>query len=181
MNLGKELKKARKEKGLTIDELQKRTKIRKKYLIALEKSNFSEIKGEVYVKSFIKGYAKAIGINPDPFIYEYEQHISDKKSDNNKINNENKDKSFFENNVFKKIVIILLIIVFLGTLGFWFFKNNIINLLHNPFKSNSNQYYSKNNINEDQLLAENIEIKFKNIKTKNNKLILKLFKKKEVI
>ena len=103
MNLGKELKKARKEKGLTIDELQKRTKIRKKYLIALEKSNFSEIKGEVYVKSFIKGYAKAIGINPDPFIYEYEQHISDKKSDNNKINNENKDKSFFENNVFKKI------------------------------------------------------------------------------
>ena len=138
MNLGNELQKAREEKGLSIEELQKKTKIRKKYLVALENNNFSEIKGEVYVKSFIKGYTRAVGINPDPFIYEYEQYIINKKSDTNNKNNENNNKSFYKYKSFKKIVIILLIIILLGTIGFLFFRNN---------ESNTNQSV-ENNITE---------------------------------
>ena len=127
MNIGNELQKARKENGLSIEELQKKTKIRKKYLIALENNDFSEIKGDVYVKSFIKGYARAIGINPDPFIYEYEQYISNKKPDEENKDAELNNMDLNKNNYFKKIAIIILIIIFMGTIGFFIYNNYIAN------------------------------------------------------
>ncbi|ODS49649.1 MAG: hypothetical protein A8274_1386, partial [Halanaerobium sp. 4-GBenrich] len=40
IELGTLLKKARQEKGLTLDDIQERTKIRKKYLEAIEANNF---------------------------------------------------------------------------------------------------------------------------------------------
>lgn len=185
MNIGNELQKARKEKGLSIEELQKKTKIRKKYLIALENNNFSEIKGEVYVKSFIKGYARAVGVNPEPFIYEFDEYIVNKKSDTNKKSNENHKKSFNENNHFKKNVIILLIIIFLGTIVFFVYSNNSNNskdstdnniteinkTLNNDINFNENESFSNNdiiennefNIDEDKLsIDKEIDIEGKN-------------------
>ena len=154
MNIGNELQKARKENGLSIEELQKKTKIRKKYLIALENNDFSEIKGDVYVKSFIKGYARAIGINPDPFIYEYEQYISNKKPDKKNKNNEINNKGSNKNNHFKQIAVIILIIIIIGTIGFFIYSNFIAT--SDPTMGNSNVKVEDSlndniNLNENEL------------------------------
>ena len=163
MNIGNELKKARKEKGLSIDELQKKTKIRKKYLIALENNKFSEIKGEVYVKSFIKGYARAIGINPDPFIYEYDQYIVNKKFDTNNKNDVKNNKSFYKYKNFKKIIIILLVIIGLLTTGFLVYKNFISNAEKKIENNTTKVEYSLNeNINFNENGTDNMNIIEKN-------------------
>ncbi|HEY0827135.1 MAG TPA: helix-turn-helix domain-containing protein, partial [Bacilli bacterium] len=64
-DLGQLLIKARNEKGLTIEDLQETTKIRKAYLEAIEEGNYKKLPGNFYVRAFIKSYAEAVGLEPD--------------------------------------------------------------------------------------------------------------------
>lgn len=64
-DLGQLLKKARTQKGYTLDELQEITKIRKRYLEAIEEGNYKVLPGNFYVRAFIKSYAESVGLEPD--------------------------------------------------------------------------------------------------------------------
>lgn len=62
--LGQLLKKARKERGLSLDDLQETTKIRKRYLEAIEEGNYGVLPGNFYVRAFIRSYAEAVDLDP---------------------------------------------------------------------------------------------------------------------
>jgi cytoskeletal protein RodZ len=62
--LGQLLRKARLEKNITLESLQETTKIRKRYLEAIEDGNFKVLPGSFYVRAFIKSYAEAVGLDP---------------------------------------------------------------------------------------------------------------------
>ncbi|MEI7579926.1 MAG: helix-turn-helix domain-containing protein [bacterium] len=63
--IGTLLKERRKERGLSIEEVAQITKIRGRYLEALEDSNYSIFPSEVYIKGFLKNYAKLLKINEE--------------------------------------------------------------------------------------------------------------------
>lgn len=63
--LGRHLKEARLQKGMSLDDVQEVTKIRKKYLEAIEAGDYKVLPGSFYVRAFIKTYAEAVGVNPD--------------------------------------------------------------------------------------------------------------------
>jgi len=64
--LGIFLRQAREDKGMTIAEASDRTKIRQAYLEAIEAGNLDELpKDPVYVRGFVRIYAKVLGIDPD--------------------------------------------------------------------------------------------------------------------
>ena len=73
--LGTILKEAREAKGLSLDELQSITKIQKRYLIGIEEGNYSMMPGKFYVRAFIKQYAEAVGLDPDPLFEQYKNEI----------------------------------------------------------------------------------------------------------
>ena len=60
-----ELKQARKEKGLSLKRISKETKIPVKNLAALEEGDFNCFPGRFYAKSFLKTYAKYLGVDVD--------------------------------------------------------------------------------------------------------------------
>lgn len=62
--LGQLLKKARTQRGLTLDDLQETTKIRKRYLEAIEEGNYSVLPGNFYVRAFIRSFAEAVELDP---------------------------------------------------------------------------------------------------------------------
>lgn len=73
--LGKRLREARLEKGMSIEDLQEITKIQKRYLLGIEEGNYSMMPGPFYVRAFIKQYAEAVGLNPEEIFEQYKSDI----------------------------------------------------------------------------------------------------------
>ena len=73
--VGQKLREARLAKGYTLDDLQKITKIQKRYLIAIEEGNFDALPGNFYVRAFIKQYADSVGLDGDKLLKQYEDAL----------------------------------------------------------------------------------------------------------
>jgi len=74
-SMGAEFKRARLEKGLSLDNISQKTKINKKYLEAIENDQFDFLH-EPYVLVFIKAYAKALGLDVEEIKERYHQQVS---------------------------------------------------------------------------------------------------------
>ena len=61
--VGEILSQARVEKKLTLNEVEAKTKIRQKYLQALEENAFEKLPSLTYTKGFIKNYAEFLGLD----------------------------------------------------------------------------------------------------------------------
>lgn len=73
--LGDKLKQARREKGLSLDDLQQVTKIQKRYLVAIEEGNYAVMPGKFYARAFIKQYAEAVGLDSATLFDEFESEV----------------------------------------------------------------------------------------------------------
>jgi cytoskeletal protein RodZ len=73
--LGARLKEAREAKGYSLEDLQRVTKIQKRYLIGIEEGNYDLIPGKFYVRAFIKQYAESVGLSPEVIFEEYKNDI----------------------------------------------------------------------------------------------------------
>lgn len=73
--LGEYLRREREERGITLDEIQSVTKIRLRYLEALEQGDFHVIPGQVYVRGFLQNYASFIGLDPAEILARYDAEL----------------------------------------------------------------------------------------------------------
>ncbi|MDR3289023.1 MAG: helix-turn-helix domain-containing protein [Peptococcaceae bacterium] len=62
---GELLKRARENKGWSLEQVEKTTRIRVRYLKALEEEDYAILPGSAYVKGFLRTYAKHLGIHLD--------------------------------------------------------------------------------------------------------------------
>ncbi|WP_146172138.1 helix-turn-helix domain-containing protein [Melghirimyces profundicolus] len=71
MEIGKLLRQAREEAGLSLDDLRDQTQIDTVTLQALENGNFDKISSPFYVRSYIRTYAKKVGLEPTNLLKKY--------------------------------------------------------------------------------------------------------------
>lgn len=69
--IGQKLEAARQSKGVTISEAGQATKIMSKYIEAMEADNFGKLAAPVYVKGFIRMYARYLGLDSVELVNEY--------------------------------------------------------------------------------------------------------------
>jgi cytoskeletal protein RodZ len=69
--IGERLREARMRQGLDLTEVEVATKIRAKYLRALENDEFSMLPGSTYVKSFLRTYAEYLGLDAQLLVEEF--------------------------------------------------------------------------------------------------------------
>jgi hypothetical protein len=74
--IGNSLRDARVRKGLELTELEAETKIRAKYLRALEEEEFDALPGESYVKGFLRTYAERLGLDGQLYVDEYSSRFA---------------------------------------------------------------------------------------------------------
>src|SRR5918995_3764138 len=75
-DIGSSLREARLRQELDFPELEERTKIRPKYLRALEDERFDLLPAPTYVKGFLRSYAEALGLDGQPFVDEYNSRFT---------------------------------------------------------------------------------------------------------
>jgi cytoskeleton protein RodZ len=70
-SIGETLREARMRQRLDITDVEAQTKIRAKYLRALENEDFGMLPGATFVKSFLRTYAEFLGLDPHLLVEEY--------------------------------------------------------------------------------------------------------------
>jgi cytoskeleton protein RodZ len=70
-SIGETLREARMRQHLDISDVEAQTKIRAKYLRALEHEDFGLLPGPTFVKTFLRTYAEVLGLDPHVLVEEY--------------------------------------------------------------------------------------------------------------
>lgn len=60
---------------ISLEEIAQTTKISLKCLAALEADDLAALPGEVFAKGFIRSYARAIGLNSDEALLQFEEYL----------------------------------------------------------------------------------------------------------
>ncbi len=68
--LGTKLRDERERRGIGIDEIEAETRIRAKFLLALEEERFDVLPGPAYVRAFVRDYAEQLGLDPQELVAE---------------------------------------------------------------------------------------------------------------
>jgi cytoskeleton protein RodZ len=72
--IGETLREARMRERIDVSEIEAQTKIRAKYLRALENEEWDLLPGPTFVKSFLRTYATALGLDGKSLVEEYRLH-----------------------------------------------------------------------------------------------------------
>jgi transcriptional regulator with XRE-family HTH domain len=73
--IGSALREARMRAGLDISAIEERTKIRAKYLRALENEEWAVLPGGTFTKGFLRSYADVLGLDGRALVEEYKQEF----------------------------------------------------------------------------------------------------------
>jgi cytoskeletal protein RodZ len=69
--IGNSLREVRERQGLGYPEIELATKIRAKYIRALEEEDFDSLPGDAYVRGFLRTYSEYLGLDGDVYVHEY--------------------------------------------------------------------------------------------------------------
>jgi cytoskeleton protein RodZ len=69
--IGDSLRTARRQQGRSLADAASATRVRESYLAALEEEEFASLGGDVYVKGFVRSYARFLGLDPEPLVEAY--------------------------------------------------------------------------------------------------------------
>jgi len=70
-SLGQYLRRERDVRGMSLDEIADRTRIAVRHLERIEEGCFHELPGEVFVKGYLRSYARAVGLSPEEVLGRY--------------------------------------------------------------------------------------------------------------
>lgn len=79
LTLGEKLRKFRTDHRMSLVEVSRATKIQVKYLEALENGEYGQLPADVYVRGFLRGYARHLGCDEEAILrlYERERNIQE--------------------------------------------------------------------------------------------------------
>lgn len=72
-NPAEELKRAREEAGLSLEDVEQKIRVQSRYLKAIEEGDFSVLPGYSYTRAIIRSYAHFLGVSPAPILHYYEE------------------------------------------------------------------------------------------------------------
>jgi cytoskeletal protein RodZ len=79
MSIGEALAEARRQAGLSINQVSQRTRIRETIIRGIERDDYSACGGDFYARGHIRSIARAVGADPEPLIREYDTTMRSKQ------------------------------------------------------------------------------------------------------
>ena len=137
--IGLKLKEKREENGVSIEEVAEDLKMRPSQIISLEEGKKEDFKDVVFLKYFIRDYAKYLGLNGEELVDEFNEFLFDFTSkipieeiEKAKLNNVNKKEvispytNVDSNKKGLKILIAIVSVILLLVIGYFVLSNIIM-------------------------------------------------------
>ena len=149
IDIGLKLKEKREENGVSVEEVAEDLKVRPSQIVNLEEGKREEFKDVVFLKYFIRDYAKYLGLNSDSLVDEFNEFLFDytskipleeiEKARLGVLNKKEVVSPYTNNGYTKKYIRFLIIIVsaFLLLITSYFIVSNINK---NEFNDNNVTY-----------------------------------------
>ncbi|MDQ1683975.1 MAG: hypothetical protein QOC82_712 [Frankiaceae bacterium] len=78
MSVGADLARAREERGLSVEDVSSATRIRAGLIRSIEADEFEPCGGAVYARGHIRSVARAVGIDPEPLVADFDRsHVEE--------------------------------------------------------------------------------------------------------
>jgi cytoskeleton protein RodZ len=124
--IGPALREARERKGLSFPQVEEGTKIRARYIRALEEEAFGILPGATYTKGFLRAYADYLGLDGHLFIDEFNSRFHDPRGEEDraiysKPNSRPRVRKRRDTNI---VLIVLAAIVAVASMVFLGFSSN---------------------------------------------------------
>lgn len=116
-SLGEQLRVAREERGITLREISDETRIATRYLEAIEQNNYKALPGGIFNKSFVKAYAKHVGIDEKEALNAYARTAREMGTDPDEVSLTPHTPAEQFTNSRSPIVTLLLTVLILGILS----------------------------------------------------------------
>ncbi len=123
IKVGEDLKKAREEKGLTVNEAAEELKIPPWKLRLIEEGSFNRVDVPLYVKGYIKRYAELLGLDGNEMLRQYEEAL---KSSQHPVVKKLKSR---ENDKAPKLLVVMLSMMAVAVFFFFVSLNQFLNAL----------------------------------------------------
>lgn len=72
-SIGEFFRQVRETKGLTVEEVASKTRIRTDFVKALEEGNFAKLPDQVFARGFVRSYARSLGLDEEDAIHRFIQ------------------------------------------------------------------------------------------------------------
>jgi cytoskeleton protein RodZ len=120
-SFGEHLRQQREMRGVSLDEIVATTKIGRRLLQALEEEQFDLLPGGIFNKSYVRAYAKCVGIDEDQAVAEYLAAAQEPPPDNKVIAHQHTFHSDRrpERAQFPIVPVLILLVVAAGAVGGW--------------------------------------------------------------
>jgi len=110
--VGHLLKQKRKEKKLSLDQIEKTIKIKKKFLEFLEKDKFDQFSSQIYARGFLKNYAQFLGLDEEKTLAIFRRQSKEENSLSVRKNDQNWLFKITPQRLQLGVILIILIIFF---------------------------------------------------------------------
>lgn len=78
--IGEIFREARIAQGVTLEQVEEKTMVKKRYLEAIENEEWSKLPGKVYAKGFLRSYARFLKLEEQPIIDLFDLHVKSEPS-----------------------------------------------------------------------------------------------------
>jgi cytoskeleton protein RodZ len=121
-SVGEHLRRQRQMRGISLDEIVAITKISRRHLQALEDEQFDQLPGGIFNRSYVRAYAKCVGIDEEQAVAEYQEAAREKAPDTRVIAQQHaslhSDRPR-ERTGFPLMPVLVLLVVVAGGVGGW--------------------------------------------------------------
>jgi len=114
--VGARLRSARRRQKITLEEAEEKTKVRLKYLKAIEEDNWQEFPSQIYLLGFVRRYAGFLGLDQDALAKEFKHEIGDANGASRGLLSRPKDTFFDRFIITPRVVVGTLVVVILVAL-----------------------------------------------------------------
>jgi len=131
-DIGLKLKNKREENGVSVDEVAEDLKVRPSQIVSLEEGKKDDFKDILFLKYFIRDYAKYLGLNGDELLDEFNEFLFDftskipveeiEKAKNNTVNKKEVVSPYTnikEDKKRMKLLIIIFVVILLFVVGYF--------------------------------------------------------------